>query len=208
MIKMKWTRTFLTACALVLLCCSGVSAKTDPEPLAMLKDVSADIMQTLAKNKSRIKKDIPYLEKLVREKIVPYFTVSTMSRSVVGRSAWKSATEPQKDKFKKEFTEMVVGIYAAPLADFDDDKVTFMPLRGNLDKVTRVQVDSVIVRKTGQRIPVSYRLVKIGGSWKVYDFSIEDVSMVHSFRSQFSSVLRQGGFAGLLQKVESHNRKT
>lgn len=208
MTLMKKVQRVLAAGVLMLLCCSVVAAKKDPAPVAMLKGVSEDMMQTLSQHKGRIKNDMPFLEKMVRQKVVPHFTISTMSRSVVGRTAWKSASAAQKEKFKQEFTEMVVGIYAAPLADFDGDKVTFMPLRRSLKNVSRVKVDSHIIRKTGQRIPVNYRLVKIGTSWKVYDFSIEGVSMVQSFRSQFSSVLRQRGFAGLLKKVSTHNRKT
>lgn len=175
-------------------------------PVQLLQQVATEMTRTLDQHKGHLKQNMPYLENVIRQKIVPHFTVSTMARSVVGRDAWKKATPTQRDQFKKEFSEMVIGIYAAPLADYNGDRMEFRPIRKDLKNLSRVQVESVIVRKSGQRIPVNYRMVKIGGDWKVYDFSIEGISMIQSYRSQFSSVLRQQGFSGLLQKVRSHNR--
>ena len=69
-------------------------------------------------------------------------------------------------------------------------------------------VRSMIIRHTGQKIGVDYNVVRSGDSWKVYDFSIENVSMVQSYRSQFSDVLPQQGMAGLLQRLKAHNKNT
>jgi phospholipid transport system substrate-binding protein len=69
-------------------------------------------------------------------------------------------------------------------------------------------VRSVIIRRSGQRIKVDYNVVRSGDSWKVYDFSIENVSMVQSYRSQFSDVLAQQGMSGLLQRLKTHNKNT
>jgi len=69
-----------------------------------------------------------------------------------------------------------------------------------------VTVNSIIVRKSGQRIPVNYNLSRVGSSWKVYDFSIENVSMVQSYRSQFSGVLASSGLTGLIQRLSQHNK--
>lgn len=201
-----WKRFAWVGCAL-LVCLSVGAQPKDPQPLAMLKNVTTDMVKTLTRNQSRLHSDKRFLPNLIRKKLVPHFTVTTMARSVVGRDAWKKATASQRSQFKKEFTEMVIDIYAAPLTDFDRDVVKYHPLRASVALQSRVKVDSVIVRKTGQKIPLQYRLVKIGTDWKVYDFSIEGVSMVQSYRSQFSQVLRQKGFAGLLRKIHQHNRK-
>ena len=62
-------------------------------------------------------------------------------------------------------------------------------------------MQSTIVRANGQTIPVSYRLINQGGEWKVYDFSVEGVSLVQSYQSQFSNDLSQSGLGGLLEKM-------
>jgi phospholipid transport system substrate-binding protein len=52
---------------------------------------------------------------------------------------------------------------------------------------------------------VNYRLVLVGSDWKLYDLSVEGVSMLDSFRSQFSELLAQGDMDALINKLSSHN---
>lgn len=179
----------------------------DPAPLSLLKSVSQQMIHTLDSHHRRISKDMPFLEKTIRKILVPHFTVTAMARSVVGRKFWESASAKERSQFVNEFTDMVIGVYAAPLSDYNGDKIQFYPMRNFSSKDSRVQVQSVIIRPTGQKISVSYRLVQTGNTWKVYDFSVEGISMVTSYRSQFKDILRQSGFAGLLRRVQSHNRK-
>jgi phospholipid transport system substrate-binding protein len=76
-----------------------------------------------------------------------------------------------------------------------------MPLRDV--SAVRPQVESVIVRKNGQQIPVSYRMLQSGGTWKIYDFSVEGISMISSYRAQFDTILQQKGMAGLLAQLNA-----
>ena len=62
------------------------------------------------------------------------------------------------------------------------------------------------LRKSGQRIQITYDLTRAGNQWQIYDFSIEHVSMVQSYHSQFSEVLNQGGMTALLTRLAQHNR--
>lgn len=186
---------------------AAVFAAKDQAPLAMMKTVSGNMRTTLVQHQGRIKNDIPFLQKTVRQQLVPHFDVDTMARSVVGRSYWKKATKGERARFMKEFTNMVVSIYSAPLAEFNGDNIKFYPLRKDIGDKKRVNIRSLIVRSNGQRIPVSYRLVRQGNDWKVYDFSIEGISMIQSYRSQFKDVLREKGFSGLVRQIEIHNRR-
>ena len=68
-------------------------------------------------------------------------------------------------------------------------------------------VKSLILRRNGQKISVVYNLERQGDSWLIYDFSIENVSMVQSYRSQFANVLEQGGVKLLIQRLQAHNKK-
>jgi phospholipid transport system substrate-binding protein len=86
--------------------------------------------------------------------------------------------------------------------------VTFKPLREDFATRQTTTVYSTIVRKNGQRIPISYDVVRHGAAWKVYDFSIEHVSMVQSYRAQFADALAQGGMPALLKRLQNHNQAT
>jgi len=46
----------------------------------------------------------------------------------------------------------------------------------------------------------------MGDVWKVYDITIEGVSLVTNYRGQFSNEIRQGGMDGLIQKLVEKNK--
>lgn len=178
----------------------------DPQPLALLKEATLEMLGSLKSHQGTLKKNPAVLEGQVRRIVVPKFDLTAMSQSVVGRRHWQAASPALQEAFIREFTDLVISVYSAPLEEYNGDKVQFFPLRGSLHGQSRVVVQTAILRPTGQRIAVNYSLKQGGNGWKVYDFSIEGISMVASYRSQFADVLESKGMAGLLEKMRSHNR--
>jgi phospholipid transport system substrate-binding protein len=129
-----------------------------------------------------------------------------MARSVLGRAAWVRATEDERQAFTHAFTELVVRTYSAPLAEYSDEKIMFLPERAaNSGRFTRV--NSVIIRPSGQKIPLSYSLVLKQDTWKIYDFSVEGVSLLQSFRTQFGQILRMSDMKELIAQLEAQEKK-
>jgi phospholipid transport system substrate-binding protein len=145
------------------------------------------------------------IRKIVNQVLLPNVDLERMSASVVGRY-WRTATPAQRSQFEKEFSYLVTTTYASALSSYNNDKVTFQPIRGDFSTRQTLQVSSVIVRTNGQRIPITYDVSRGANQWKVYDFSIEHVSMVQSYRSQFADVLAQGGMPALLARLQHHNK--
>jgi phospholipid transport system substrate-binding protein len=173
-------------------------------PVDQLQTVANKMISQLEANKSQLG-DMSVIRGIVNRVLIPNVDVNRMSASVVGRY-WREATPLQRTQFEKAFSSLVTTTYASALSSFNDDKVIFQPLRENFNDRQTVRVSSVIARKNGQRIPITYDVVRKGNDWKVYDFSIEHVSMVQSYHSQFSEVLNQGGMAALLVRLERHNQ--
>lgn len=177
------------AVGLFFLITSWAVLANDPPPVTMLKQASEQMATQLDKNKGHL--DTHTVSQIVHTVLLPHMDLESMSRSVVGREDWLKASVAEKEKFKRAFANLVIKVYSAPLASYDEDKIEFEPLRD--PQAIRPQVKSLIVRKNGQRIPVSYRLARVGGVWKIYDFEVEGISMIYSYHSQFSSILQQGG---------------
>jgi len=192
--------------SLSLLLSLGVARADVASPVTVLNKAADEMLASLAQNKSRLKNGDSIIYGIVNRVLVPYVDLDRMSMMVVGRQYWTSATPAQKTEFINQFTRLVISTYAAALASYDDDKVQFFPLRGDYASSNILTVRSVIIRRSGQRIRVDYNVVRSGNSWKVYDFSIENISMVQSYRSQFSDVLAQQGMAGLLKRLQAHNK--
>lgn len=207
MIKLRQFVVFATF-FLTSLTLFAASTAQDTGPLAQLKSASSQMLTMLQQNKARIRHDHNFLESEVKKIVMPHFALNNMSKAVVGKNAWDRATDQQKEEFKREFTSLVLQIYSAPLATYDDDRIDFLPLRTKVGADTSVTVRSIIVRKSGQRIPVNYYMIRIDDKWFVKDFSIEGISMVESYRSQFAETLSQEQFSGLLKQLKQHNKTT
>ncbi len=188
---------------IALLCLSWVwlsvfaVASESPAPLVMLQHTSDQLIAELKKNQSKLKSQPALVNSLIARTVLPHFDIEGIARSTVGQYG-KVATAAQWAQFKKEVIGLVMKNYAAPLTSFDDDAVQFFPIRSFTPGQKQVEVKSMIIRKNGQKIPVTYRLTHKREGWKVSDFSVEGISMVQSYRSQFMPVLSEQGFTGLL----------
>lgn len=182
---------------------SQVVAQTSPVP--MLEQTAQQIIGTLKNHQGSLRNDPKIVHQAIRTYLLPHIDVEGMSRSVLGRQAWMKATSAEKIAFEQEFTQLVIRTYAAPLAEYSGETVTFTPIRSNLDGHF-VRVNSVIQRPNGQRIPLSYNLVSKAGGWKVYDLSVEGVSLLQSFRTQFSNILQQGNMRDLLEQMRANKK--
>ena len=58
-----------------------------------------------------------------------------------------------------------------------------------------------IVTKKGTDIPVDYRLKRVEIGWFVYDVSIEGVSLVNNYRTQFNSILLKSSYENLVKRL-------
>ncbi len=186
----------------LLFCCTGLTLAA-ASPVTQLQNVADRMTASLEKNKSRLS-DINVIRRIVNQILLPNIDLNRMAASVTGRY-WLSATSAQREQFKKEFSYLVTTTYAAALASYDDDRVRFYPI-DNFQQHQTMVVRSVIVRKNGRRISVHYQVVRQGSNWKVYDFSIENVSMVQSYRAQFARELASGGMNGMIERLKRHNR--
>jgi len=114
------------------------------------------------------------------------FDWNALSRLTLGRN-WKKLNDAQRKEFMELYREILEGAYMGKLLDYTNEKVVFH--KETMLSKTKAEVQSKIVTK-GVEIPLHYRMIQRGGSWKVYDLIIEGISMVKNYRSQFNQILR------------------
>ncbi len=197
-------RKILLGCFFFL--CMGL-AWAEQDPVAMLQNASDQMMTELRNNHQKVDTDPHFVYDLTRRIVLPYVDVKAMSRLALGRDNWKQASPTQRDEFVKEFTELLIRTYATALAAYTNETIKFQPLRKPIANNKRLQVNSLIYQHGGPAIPVNYRLLLRNGTWKVYDLTVDGVSMIQSFSSQFSSTIAQSGMDGLLSEMNKHGTK-
>lgn len=177
----------------------------DNSPVPMLEQTAQQIVTTLKQNKSNLKNNPQIVHQAVQQYLLPKVDVNGMSRSVLGRQAWNKATPAERAEFSKAFTQLVIRTYATPLSEYTNETIKFLPQRAANDgRFTRVQ--SVIMRPNGQNIPLVYSLVSINGQWKIYDLSVEGVSLLQSFHNQFGEVLKNQSLHELIAQMEKNKK--
>lgn len=202
---MKKRMLSIWPCLLLFLFFTQASQAGVISPVDQLNGIATRMVNSLKQNQSKLG-NLNVIRGIVNRVLLPNIDLTRMSVAVVG-NYWRRASAGQRSRFKKEFARMVTTTYASALASYNDDQVKFYPLRSDYTKQNTLRIRSVIIRRNGQRIPISYDVVRSGNRWKVYDFSIENVSMVQSYRSQFQGVLASQGFAGLLNSLGRHNKR-
>lgn len=180
-----------------------IFAQSSPTP--MLENTANQIITTLKQNKAGLKHNHQVIYQAVEHYLLPNVDLTGMSRSVLGREAWNKATPAERQEFSQAFTKLVIRTYATPLAEYTDETVKFMPIRGSIDGQF-VRVNSVIVRSNGQNIALSYSLVSKNNAWKIYDLNVEGVSLLQSFRTQFGQILQNSSMKALIAEMR-HNTK-
>jgi len=193
---------------ILLVACVAMSqtmvAQTSPVP--MLERTANNIIATLKDNKASLKSNPNIIYQAVESHLLPNVDVVGMSRSVLGRQAWNKASPAERTQFSTAFTRLVIRTYSSPLAQYSDETVQFLPIRGSINS-RFIRVNSVIVRSSGQNIPLSYSLVSKNGQWKIYDISVEGVSLLQSFRSQFAQALQNSSIGEVITQMQKNQIK-
>lgn len=175
-------------------------------PVGLLQGIADQMIADLQKNKVTLKSNRQYVYSLAYKLVVPHVDVDEMSRRVLPPQTWSSASPSQRSSFEHQFIELLVHTYASALASYTDQTVEFYPIRGGYQGRQTVEVNSQITSESGAPpVSVKYRLINAGGVWKLYDMSVEGVSVIESFRSQFADDLAQGDLTTLTKHLSEHN---
>jgi phospholipid transport system substrate-binding protein len=66
-------------------------------------------------------------------------------------------------------------------------------------------VRNQFTRAGGKPVPIDYQMRKTDGGWKIYDITVEGISLVLTYRSEFDQVVKQEGIDGLIKRLASKN---
>ncbi|MEQ6342959.1 MAG: ABC transporter substrate-binding protein [Gammaproteobacteria bacterium] len=185
---------------------AGISANVPQSPPDMVKQTADSMLAKLKDERTVIRKDPSRIYDLVSSIVLPHFDFERMSSWVLGKH-WRTATPAQKKRFSEEFRNLLVRTYAASLTEYTDRKINYLPFRSD-PKDTEVVVRTEVAQPGAAPIPIDYRLALTGDEWKVYDVSIDSVSLVTNYRTTFSNQIRQEGLDKLIEKLAARNEKS
>jgi phospholipid transport system substrate-binding protein len=196
-------RTFALLLALAGAPLAHAASDTPPDVLA--RTTTQEVLEILKKDKALQNGNTARLYQLVEAKILPNFDFNRMTQLALGKH-WPRATPQQKQALVTEFRNLLVRTYSSSLTAFTNQTVDFKPLVAPAG-ATDVTVRTEIRQPGGQPIPIDYAMYKTDFGWKVYDVTIDSVSLVTNYRSSFSSTIRQSGIDGLIKTLAAQSAR-
>ncbi len=136
---------------------------------------------------------------LIRKAVDERFDWVEMSRRTLARH-WRKRSEKEKELFIDLFGKLLERTYMDRVGGYSGEKVLYEgdTVDGNYG-VVKVK----ILTKKETEIPVSYRVKKKGNEWRVYDISVQGVSLINNYRKQFNSILMNSSFDELIKRLEA-----
>jgi phospholipid transport system substrate-binding protein len=127
------------------------------------------------------------------------FDFSEIARRSLGRY-WPPLTEPQRTEFVGLFGDLLERSYISKIELYGGEKIVYSGERVEADLAV---VSTRIMTKNGTEVPVDYRLFKRGDRWMIYDVSVEGISLVSNYRTQFNKIIQTNGYNGLVEKMRT-----
>jgi phospholipid transport system substrate-binding protein len=179
----------------------ALAQELSPEDL--VKKVTADVLETVKTDKQLAAGDKQKALKLAEEKILPLIDFEEATRLAVGR-AWREANPEQKKSLVSEFRSMLVRTYSNALEGYQGQTMKVLPSRTKPGD-TEATVRNQYLRPGAKPVPIDYQMHKTGQGWKIYDITVEGISLVLTYRSEFDAVVKQSGIDGLIKRLREKN---
>lgn len=196
----------LSLAASLMLIASPVhaAANLDGDPYTVLKSSSDELLATIKRDKEQLKEKPGAVYDVVREIIEPALDVPYMTALILGRHFRESSSE-QRQAFADTFSNQMIHRYADALLEYSNEEVTYQPVKVGPND-SKVKVGSTIVPKSGVPVPLLYsmRKGKKDDRWKIYDVSIDGISMITNYRSQFDSLISKKGIDGVIADLKDN----
>jgi phospholipid transport system substrate-binding protein len=194
---------FAASLSLALLAGAPLARAADEAPDALIKRVSAEVLDNIKSDKAVKAGDMSKVIGLVDSKIMPNVNFTRMTASAVGRN-WRQATPDQQKKLQEEFKTLLIRTYSGALAQVSDQSVSVKPLRAEAAD-TEVVVRTEVVGR-GEPVQLDYRMEKTATGWKIYDLNVLGVWLVETYRTQFAQEISAKGIDGLIASLVQRNQ--
>ncbi len=162
-----------------------VVKNTVNQALDVLRDKSAPLAQRQDK---------------LRQIVAGTFDFTEMAKSALGYH-WKTITPAQQQEFTNAFVAFIEDSYLSKINDYSGQQVNFLRVSNDGPQYSQVSTD--IVQPKGDAIHVNYRLLQENGTWKIYDVTVDAISIIANYRNQFNRVMNSKGYDTLIADLKA-----
>jgi phospholipid transport system substrate-binding protein len=190
---------------LFMMCTLAIAASAAPPPMDIVRTTTDNVLERIKTDKDTLRAEPGKMYDLVSELIFPHFDFAIMAQWVLGDS-WAGADEATRAAFVDQFRKLLVRTYATALLEFSDQTISY-PDADAAMVATTATVKQEITQPGSSSIPIVYRLHNKTGEWKVFDVSVDGVSLIKTYRASFAAAIKNDGLPALIQSLETKNQR-
>jgi phospholipid transport system substrate-binding protein len=132
------------------------------------------------------------------------FDFGETARRSLGRH-WQPRTPAEREEFVELFADLLERSYISKVELYGGEKIQYL---GDTIEGDQAKVQTKLLTKGGNEIPIEYRMHKKGDRWLVYDVVIEGVSLIANYRTQFNKIIQTASYQELVKKMKAKQEET
>ena len=199
---MKWFKSCLTAVIIGFFVMPSVQADDVDDINKLVKKKVTIIFDLLGQKDAdvneRNKKIVAELNEIIDFNLTAYLSL--------GKKNWKKLSKKRRSEFKKIFKQYINNYIVEKIALYNNQKIEIGAV--NIIKKNKATLD-VGFQSGGEQYQIIFKLRKNKKKkWLVWGLVIEGVSVIKTFKTQFSGVLKKDSLDVLLEKLRNSAPKS
>jgi len=183
--------------------CSGELARAQTSPTDEVKKVVDEVVSIVSSQDMKKPENKEKRQKGLKDAIGAIFDFKEMAKLSLGQY-WDERTTDEKNEFVQVFETLLENTYSKKIESYNNEKIVYLKETVEGDSS---EVKSKVVTSKHDEYEIDYRLLNKGGKWVIHDVTIEGISLVANYRSQFDKIIRSEGYTALIKKLNTKRKE-
>jgi phospholipid transport system substrate-binding protein len=136
----------------------------------------------------------------VRKVAIEIFDVNETAKRALGVH-WQARNPAERNEFVQLFADLLERTYISKIDLYGGERLRYTSEAIDGEFAT---VRAKVITTKGAEVPVEARMLKRGEQWLIYDITIENVSLIGNYRTQFDRIIRTASFQELVRKLKEN----
>lgn len=197
----SFAKKYLIMSFIIVIAIANLAFADNEKITTFVDNISKNVINIISnKNTDDAKK-----EQLLKDTFNENVDVEWIAKFVLG-SYWRDASNEQKKRYVNLYRQYLQNSYVPKFKNYTNQKI-------EINKVSKEDKDEYLVSTTIKSqdnfVKVDYRIRDIGNQkYFIFDVVAEGISLIISQRSDFASILSNGGIEELNKRLESKVSKS
>lgn len=186
---------------LIVMMSAKICTASAETPQAFAERIANQIMDEVVLSKNSLKQK----QDAFRRVFVGATDMNTIARFTLGRY-YRSATKEQREEYTKVFTDNVIYTWTERFSNYAGETIKFSGVRQ--EKNDYYVTSTIDIPNTENDIEIIWRISDKKDELKLVDLVVEGVSMIMSYRNEYTSVLQKsdGDIQILINMLNTKNK--